>query len=179
MSLQSVVTTLAFADAPFKSRDHYLYYIFVLMCAEMMGRSYLVTLTYIKEEWVENANFPYLWVLTTIEAMLLVFFALTAWYRFLPSVWVVFLPLFICGAAIGVFYVNAMMFFRNSLKDRYQEFAMSYISVPLGGGLLAAGLLGLYTESFLREHCIVFASNTDFCFTRSKSVDRFTSSCLA
>ena len=178
MIIESVVTTLAFADAPFKPRDHYQYYIFVLVSGEMMGKSYLVISSYIKEEWVEKAKFPYLWVLATIEAMLLVFFVLAAWYRFLPSVWIVFLLLFTCGAVIGVFYVNGMTFFRNSVKDRYQEFAMGYISVSMGGGILAAGLLGLYVEPLLREHCTMFANNTDFCFTRSKSLDRFTSSCL-
>lgn len=175
--IQSVVTTLAFPNAPFKPRDHYQYYIFVLMGGEVLGRSYLVALSYIRAEWAEKAKFPYLWVLSIVEAMLLLFFVLAAWYRFLPSVWIVLLLVFACGAAIGATYVNAIAFFRDSFKDRYKEFAMGFFSVASAGGVFTSALLGLYVEPLLREHCTMFANNTDFCFTRSKSLDRFTSSC--
>ncbi|KAJ7385234.1 battenin CLN3 protein [Desmophyllum pertusum] len=176
--IQAVLTTLAFPNAPFKPRDHYEYYIFVLMGGEAVGRSYLVALSYIKAEWAVKAKFPYLWFLSMIQVIHLLFFILAAWYRFLPSVWIVLLLSFTCGVAIGVFYANATTFFRDRFDDRHKEFAMGYIIVAIAGGVLAAALLGLSTEPLLREHCTMLVNNTDFCFTRSKSVDRFTSSCL-
>ena len=89
-----------------------------------------------------------------------------------------FVLVFASGTAVGITYVNAIAFFRDSFKDRYQEFAMGFFSVALAGGVFAAALLGLYVEPLLREHCTMFANNTDFCFTRSKFLDRFTSTCL-
>ncbi|KAL9988096.1 hypothetical protein ACROYT_G002499 [Oculina patagonica] len=179
MIIQSVVTTLAFPGAPFKPRDHYQYYIFVFMGGEVVGRSYFVVLSFIKVEWAEKAKFPYLWILSAIEVLHLLFFVLAAWYRFLPSVWIVLLLLFTCGVVVGVFFVNAVTFFRDKFKDRYKEFAMGYFVVATSGGCNIAAILGLYTEPLLREHCTMFVNSSDFCFTRSMSLDGFSSPCLA
>ena len=178
MIIQSVITTLAFPNAPFKPRDHYQYYIFVFMGGEVVGRSYLVALSYIKAEWAEKAKFPHLWILSTIEVIHLLFFILASWYRFVPNVWIVLLLIFTSGAVIGVLYVNNVIFFRTEFEDRYKEFAMGYIVVAIPGGVFTAALLGLYTEPILREHCTMFITNSDFCFTRSLSLDGFTSPCL-
>ena len=177
MVLQAVITTLAFPNASIRPRDHYEYYIFTLMGGEVVGRSYIVVLSYIKADWAEKAKFPYLWVLSIIEVVHLLFFILAAWYRFLPNVWIVMLFVFTCGVAIGVLYVNALTFFRDRFEGRFQQFAMGYILVAVCGGTFAAAMMGLYTEPLLREHCTMLVNNTDFCFTRSKILDRFTSSC--
>ena len=177
MIIQAVITTLAFPNASIRPRDHYQYYIFMIMGGEVIGRSYLVILSYFKEEWVEKAKFPYLWVLSVIQVAHLLFLTLAAWYRFLPHVWIVLLLLFTCGVAIGVFYVNALTFCRDRFEGRYNEFAMGYIIMGVNAGILFASLLGLHTEPLLREHCTVLVNNTDFCFTRSKSVITFTSFC--
>ena len=178
MIIQNVVTTLAFPHVPFKPRDHYQYYIVALMGGEVVGRSYLVVLSYIKAEWAEKAKFPYLWVLSTIEVMLLLFFVFAAWYRFITSVWIVLLLLFVNGAVFGLAYVNAIAFFKDSFKDSYEEFAMGFFLVAITGGVFASALLGLYVEPILREHCTMSINNSDVCFTRSKSRDRFTSTCI-
>ena len=178
MIIQSVITTLAFPNAPFRPRDHYQYYIFVFLGGEVVGRSYLVALSYIKPEWAEKAKFPYLWVLSTIEVMHLLFFVLAAWYRFLPSVWIVLLLSFTGGVTIGVFFVNALAFFRGKFEDRYQEFAMGYIVVAMGGGTFTASLVGLVTEPLLRRHCVFLLNNDDYCFTRSKAREHIMSHCL-
>lgn len=178
MTIQSVITTLAFPSAPFKSRDHYEYYIFVFLGGEVMGRCYLMIVSYVKAEWAEKAKFPYFWILSATQIVHLLFFILAAWYRFLPSVWIVLLLLFTCGTAIGVFYVNAVIFFRNEFQDRDNEFAIGYLAVAIAGGVFAAAFLGLYTEPILREHCTMFVSNSDFCFTRSMYLDDLSKPCL-
>ena len=88
------------------------------------------------------------------------------------------LLVFASGAVVGVTYVNAITYFRDSFKDRDKEFALGVFPVALVGGVFAAALLGLYVEPILREHCTMLTNNSDFCFTRSKSLDRFTSTCL-
>ena len=179
MIIQAVITTLAFPNAPFRPRDHYQYYIFVFLGGEVVGRSYLVVLSYIKAEWAEKAKFPYLWVLSIIEVTHLLFFILAAWYRFLPSVWIVLLLSFTGGATIGVFFVNALAFFRDRFEGRYKEFAMGYTVVAMGGGTFTASLVGLVTEPLLRRHCMLLLKNDDYCFTRSKAREHIISHCLA
>jgi len=178
MIIQSVITTLAFPNAPFRPRDHYQYYIFVFLGGEVVGRSYHVALSYIKPEWAEKAKFPYLWVLSTIEVMHLLFFVLAAWYRFLPSVWIVLLLSFTGGVTIGVFFVNVLAFFRDRFEDRYKEFAMGYIVVAMGGGTFTASLVGLVIEPLLRRHCMLLLNSDDYCFTRSKARKHIMSHCL-
>ncbi|XP_022781893.1 protein BTN1-like [Stylophora pistillata] len=176
--IQAVITTLAFPSSPFKPRDHYEYYILVFTVGEVVGRSYLAVLSCIKEDWGEKVKFPYLWVLCLVQVMDLAFLALAAWYRFLPSVWIVLPLVFVSGAAVGTFYVNVVMIFRNSIQQRFKEFAMGHIELPLAGGVLTAAMLGLYIEPLLREHCMILVDNKDFCFTRTRSFDRFSSSCF-
>ena len=173
LTIQAVITTLAFPNAPFKLRDHYEYYIFTLMVGEVLGRSYLVGLFFIKAKWAEEAKFPHLWVLAMIQVALLLVFILESWYRFLSSVWIVMLLVFICGLEIGVLYVNALAFFRGGFEDRYREFVMGYIIVAFGMGIFVAALMGFNAEPFSLKHCTTFVNNTDFCFTRSTSLDRW------
>ncbi|CAH3190300.1 unnamed protein product, partial [Porites evermanni] len=173
----SVVTTLAFPNAPFSTRDHYQYYIFTLTGGEVVGRSYLVILSYIKADWAEKAKIPCLWGLAIIQVFHLLFFILAVWYRFLPNVWIILLLSFSCGAGIGVFYVNAVAFFKVKFEGPEKEFAMGYLIVAIIAGVLAAALLGLYIEPVLREHCTMILNNAGLCFTRSHSSYRLTSSC--
>ena len=114
--IQAVVTTIAFSNAPFSPRDHFLYYVFTFRVAEAVGRSYLVVLPLGR-----RAKFPYLWVLAIIQVALLLFLILTAWYRFLPSVWIVLLIVFVCGLTVGVLYVNAMALFRDNFRGPLQR----------------------------------------------------------
>ena len=177
LNVQSVITTLAFSNAPFSPRDHYQYYMVAFTVGEMTGRCHLVLLSYIKAEWAEKAKFPYLWLLAIIQIVFLVFFILATWYRFLPSVWVVLLLTFISGLEVGAFFINALAFFRDRFEGHFQEFVMGYVTVATNGGVLACALLGLYIEPLLLEHCTMVENNTDSCFTRSHSLDAFSSSC--
>ena len=73
-----------------------------------------------------------------VQTMYLLFLVLAAWYRFLSSVWIVLLLVFISGIVAGVLYVNVVTFFRNLFQKRYMEFAMGYSAVACGGGMLTA-----------------------------------------
>ncbi|XP_015755812.1 PREDICTED: protein BTN1-like [Acropora digitifera] len=177
LTIQAVVTTLAFPNAPFEPRDDYQYYVVVRMLGEVVGRSYLVMLSIIKPDWVEKAKFSYLWVFAVIQAALLLFFILAAWYRFLTSIWIVVVISFFRGVVIGVAYVNALAFFRDRFEGPHREFAMGYILVSIGLGSFVAALMGLITEPLLLDHCKTLVNKTDLCFTRARSLDRFSSVC--
>jgi len=142
----------------------------------VVGRSYLVILSYIKADWAEKAKIPCLWGLAIIQVFHLLVFILAVWYRFLPSVWIILLLSFSCGAGVGIFYVNAVAFFKVKFEGPEKEFAMGYLLVAMIAGVLAAALHGLYIEPILREHCTMILNNTGLCFTRSHSSYRLTSS---
>lgn len=179
MIIQSVVTTIAFPNAPFEPRDHYQYYIFALTAGEVLGRSYLFALSFIKEEWIEKVKFrPYLWIPAAIQVAMLVVLIFAAWYRYLTNVWFVLLILFSSGLDIGGLYGIALTFFRGRFVEPYREFAMGYIIIALDAGVLAAALISLIIEPLLLKHCqMVSPSNTEVCFTRSTSLERFNSFC--
>ena len=177
LTIQAVVTTMAFPNAPFEPRDHYQYYVAARMLGEVVGRSYLAILSFIKLDWAEKAKFPYLWVFAIIQVALLLFFILAAWYRFLTSVWIVVVITFFRGVVIGVAYVNALAFFRDRFEGLRREFAMGYILVSIALGSSVAALMGLITEPLLLDHCKTLVNKKDLCFTRSRSLDRFSSVC--
>lgn len=64
-----------------------------------------------------------------VQTMYLLFLVLAAWYRFLSSVWIVLLLVFISRIVADVLYVNVVTFFRNLFRKRYMEFAMGYSAV--------------------------------------------------
>lgn len=165
--IQSVITTIAFNNAPFPPRDHYQYYIFIFLSGELFGRSYLIFFSYVKPSWVPKLVIRNLWCLTFGEISILVFFSLAAWYRFLPSVAIPLILSFIAGVIIGVMYINMLTVFSEIEDDAQREFVLGYASAATGCGAFTAGLLGLVVEPLLRHHCLKVSASRDFCFTRS------------
>lgn len=167
--IQSVITTIAFVNAPFPPRDHYQYYIFIFLSGELFGRSYLIFFSYVRPSLVPKLVVRNLWGLTFAEISILIFFLLAAWYRFLPSVAIPLILSFVAGVIIGVMYVNMLTVFSEIEDDNQREFVLGYASAATGCGAFTAGLLGLVVEPWLRHHCLKVAVSSDYCFTRSVS----------
>lgn len=165
--IQSVVTTIAFVNAPFPPRDHYQYYIFVFLSGELFGRSYHIFFSYVRPSLAPKLIIRNLWSLAFAEVSILVFFCLAAWYRFIPSVAIPLIVSFIAGVIIGVMYVNMLAVFSEIQDDTQREFVLGYASAATGCGSFIAGLLGLVLEPWLRHHCLKVSPSSDFCFTRS------------
>ena len=177
MTIQSVLTTIAYTNAPFRPRDHYQYYIFVFMLGEVMGRSYCVVVSYFRPSWVSAPSYRQLWALSIVEILHLLFFILESWYRFLPGVGVVLVLCMTAGMVIGILFNNALMFFREALDEKQREFIMGYAVFAMGAGILVAALVGLLAEPLLRNHCISTFKDSNYCFTRSVSLKDVTSRC--
>lgn len=165
--IQSVITTIAFVDAPFPPRDHYQYYIFVFLGGELFGRSYLIFFSYVWPSVVPKLVIRNLCSLMFAEVGILVFFIFAAWYRFLPNVAIPLVISFIAGVIIGIMYVNMLTVFSEIEDDTQREFVLGYASAATGCGAFTAGLLGLALEPWLRHHCLKVSPSSDFCFTRS------------
>lgn len=176
LSLNGVVTTLAFPNSPFDPRNHFVYYACVFMIGECIGRSYISFLLALNVKWTPVITRT--WILSAVLLSLFLFLALASWYRFLHSVWVVLLVIFTVGLLAGTLYLNTFLLAPGSDDVKGKAFSRAFLSVGPSTGVLLAGLVGLVLEPTLRQHCLQSAEFSEFCFTRSMGGWNKTTSCL-
>lgn len=164
LTMQSIVSTLAFENSPFDPRDHFQYYTLSFWAGEVIGRSYgLVILTFKPSCTVVTKH---TWVLATIIAGNMILLICASWYRYLPSFWYVVILVAITGMAEGALYLNTFAVAGMDNHARYKEFSRAFLTVALQGGIVTAGLLGLVVESRLEEHCRTDLHLGKYCLTR-------------
>ena len=177
LSLNGVVTTLAFRNAPFDPRNHYIFYAIVFMLGECVGRSYLCVVSVCKP----NANVGVIkqtWVFTVLLTVILVFLCFASWFRFVTSVWLVLFLMFLVGLLAGALYVNTYLVAGANMDSLRKEFSRSALPVSPAAGMAAAGFIGLVTEPSLRNHCVATTHLAEYCFTRSMQGWNATTSCI-
>ena len=166
VTIQAVITTMAFPNAPFPPRVHYRYYIFIFLSGEFIARSYLAVIASLKPKLVNVFSVRRIWVLSLILLAHLVFFSLAAWYRFLHDVWIVFILILTAGLGAGAAFANSFVIVSDTAEPRYREFAMGFATIGMGAGTFLAGVLGLLIEPLVRDHCLLISDVGDYCFTR-------------
>ena len=166
LTLQSIVTTIAFQNAPFGPRDHYVIYTFVLVIGELLGRSYGMIITCFKPNIKPYTKHTYIFAI--VLAVLMVFFLFESLYRFLPNVWIVLVLMFVVGAFVGALYVTAVAVTgENETSTARKEFARAFVLGATSIGIFVAALIGLATEPELRKHCEDVLMAKDLCLTRN------------
>ena len=177
--MRAVLTTYAFPNSSFPPRDHYQYYLNLFLLGELIGRSYLAVVSFVKEELVPKLMVRKLWALTIIEVCILIFCLLATWYRFLPDITTLLLLSFLGGLIIGIIYVNVLQVFTESYEFPLREFVLGFVAFAVGIGMFAASLLGLVVEPLFRQHCLTITDLAEYCFTRTDPNAAFnvTSSC--
>jgi len=163
--IQSVITTMAFPNAPFPPRVHYRYYIFIFLSGEFIARSYLAVIASLKPSLVNVFAIRRIWILSLILMGQLVFFTLAAWYRFLHDVWIVFILIFGAGLGAGAAFTNAFVVVSET-DAKFKEFSMGFATIGMGAGTFCAGVVGLLMEPVIRDHCLAVSDVGDYCFTR-------------
>lgn len=178
LTLNGVVTTLAFPDSPFDPRSHFVYYACVFMIGECIGRSYITILGLVHKTMTFVITRT--WILSAILFALLVFLTLCSWYRFIHTVWIALLLCFLVGLLAGSLYVNTYLVasVRETDDANGKAFSRAFLSVGPSAGVLLAGFVGLVLEPALRSHCIETTLLSEFCFTRSLHGWNRTTSCL-
>jgi len=175
--IQSVVTTVAFKNAPFRPRDHYQYYVFILLFGDLIGKSHRAILAAISSRCLYDTTHKGLWVLTLIESFHMIFLCFESWYRFVPRVEIVLILCFSSGVFSGMLYSNAMEFFSTLLEGKQREFGMGFSLCLMDVGALVAAFAGLYLEPRLREHCVDYVEESIYCVTRSRSLNDVAMTC--
>ena len=166
VTIQAVITTMSFSNAPFPPRVHYRYYVFIFLAGEFLARSYLAFIGFVRPHLVSTFAIHRIWVLSLVLLCHLVFLLSAAWYRFVHDVWIVFTFIFTAGLAAGAAFANAFMVVAETAKPEHKEFAMGFATIGMGAGTFVAGVIGLLLEPLIREHCLVVSSVPDNCFTR-------------
>jgi len=176
LTMQSVVTTIAFEDSPFDPRDHYQYYTISFWIGELLGRSYGLVLSWGKPDWTVVTHKT--WIFTAILMVDLFFLILASLYRFLPSYVVVMMLTFITGSTEGALYLNSFAMAGKNMSPRYKEFSRAFLTTAVQGGVIVAGLTGLWVEPALKNHCSGMIVKTEYCFTRSMNGWNVSASCI-
>ena len=176
LTLNGVVTSLAFPNSPFDPRTHFVYYACAFMIGEFIGRSYVTLLLLLNSKCTPVITRT--WILSAVLLSLFIFLTFASWYRFLHSVWVVLLLIFIVGLLAGSLYLNTYLMAAGSEDVKGKAFSRAFLSVGPSIGVLVAGLVGLVLEPTLREHCLHSAEFSEYCFTRAIGGWNRTTSCL-
>ncbi|KXJ13712.1 Protein btn-1 [Exaiptasia diaphana] len=103
--IQSIVSTLAYENSPFRPRDHFQYYYIMLWFGEVIARSHRAILGAINAKYLYTVTLKNLWILAIIEVLHMLVLFCEAWYRFLPGVGIVLLLCFTAGVFIDEIYL--------------------------------------------------------------------------
>ena len=104
LSFQAVATILAFPDAPFGPRNHYIFYTTTLFTGVLIGRSYGMILLSIRPSISPYTK--HTWIFSMLMFTILIFLIFAAWYRFVHSVWIVMSLMFAMGLLEGSLLLN-------------------------------------------------------------------------
>lgn len=169
LSNHAVVTNIAFRLAPFRAHDHYTYYTMCHGLGNFLGLSYLLIVSLTCSSQLKRVRINKIWILAVIGVLHNVLFVTMSWYRYVPQVGVIMALCFTAGFTTGAIYSNSPHVVRDQAADNNsQEFGLSLLTLGTSAGQLAGGLLGLYTEPALREHCLYALKLDVFCYTQLK-----------
>lgn len=174
LCIQSIITTLAFPNAPFSPRDHYQYYVLALWFGELLGRSYgLIVSTFLCCSSIP-AYTKHTWIFTSFIVASLLLLVFGAWFRFLHSVWIVLGAVLFVGLNTGALYSCTYAAAAQGSSSRHIGFCRAFLNIAVSAGMIIASLLGLRTELLLKERCLQISENKIYCLTRVMSMTDYT-----
>ena len=177
ITIHAVLTTIAFQDAPFAPRSHFVYYVLLNGVGEFILRSYLSVVAWAKPLLVPRLVIKRTWIFSLILLAVMSFSICASYYRLFQTVWSVLLLCFIIGSLSGLVYVNTVCAVPLAVEPKYTEFCMGLVSVGESAGALIASFVGLAIEPALRKHCTHIASESSLCYTRRKTYKWTSSVC--
>ena len=175
--LNGVVTTIAFSNISITPRNQYLIYVVVSGLGDAIGRSYRAFLSNFGIE--DKCIVKKTWKIAVLDFLIVVLTVLISWFRFqfLYNLYSALTLVFLSALLQGIIYVNSFQVAGEGLGVPERSFCRSLLTGAIEVGIMSAALMGLDTESKLREHCVqVFDELT--CFTRSPTAWEPSVSCV-
>lgn len=177
ITIQAVFTTIAFEDAPFAPRDHFVYYVLLNGVGEFILRSYLSVVAWAKPAFVPRLVIKRTWIFAVILVVVMSFSICASYYRLFQTVWSVLLLCFIIGSLSGLVFANTVCAVPLVVEPKYKEFCLGLVTIGESAGVLVASFVGLAVEPALRKHCTHVVSKTSLCYTRPKTYKWTSSLC--
>jgi hypothetical protein len=170
ISTTAVLPTLTFPSSPFPPRDHYQYFRLISDFGILFGGLEILLVSCISCLWIEFFKIRRIWIRVFLNVSLLIFFVLASWYHFLPNVVVVLVLCYIQGHLYGSVLVLCLETSADCFTGaRDKGTALGFVEVGLSAGRISAGLLGLFVERYLREHCTYNLLLGRFCLARHQT----------
>ena len=179
ITIHAVFTTIAFNDAPFAPRDHFVYYVLLNGIGEFITRSYLSIVAWARPTLVPRLVVKRTWIFSFVLLAVMAFSICASYYRLFDTVWSVLLLCFVIGSLSGFIFSNTVCAVPLVVDPKYTEFCMGLVTVGESAGVLIASFVGIAVEPALRNHCFKINRNQSLCFTRRKTYSWNTSVCSA
>ena len=130
LSNHTIITTLAFPNAPFNPRDHNPYYLLAYHIGKFVGRSHLFLVSTACPKLVLYIRIKRTWVLALIAFLHGVFFFLASWFRFVSCVEIIIALCATEGFTAGSMYLNSAHTVSDLITHpEKREFALCLLTV--------------------------------------------------
>jgi len=155
---QGIFPAVTFPNELRFSTNEYVYYQFLYQIGVFVSRS-SVNVVQIKALWFmafwQCGNLALLWT--------------TAYWNYIPSIYIVFILIFYEGLLGGAVFVNGFFRAAEEIPEEYKEFGMSSISVWYSAGILLSGVAGLFVQPWLQnrreeEYFVLIQANNTTAF---------------
>ena len=175
LSINAAITTIAFQNSPFLPRDHYSYYISSDRIGNFCSSFFLLIFAYTCPDHLGCVLTDKTWMLALIGMSVHLVLVTASWFRFIPHVSIIMVFCFTEGLLTGAIYVNSAYVIKDKLTStRSRDFGLSLLTLGMSAGQLAAGLMGMFIEPALLEHCLYALKLNEFCFTRFNTAKGWT-----
>ena len=165
ITLQGTTSTLVYKDVSLKPREVFVVYNSLYTLSSSVGRSSSCVISVINPSF--NSYTKHTWALATTEVALMLVLLMDSWYRFLNNTFLVCLLIACLGLTFGILYVNAIgMVGQNEVRK--SEIVRAFFITASAGGNLMAGMLALYVEPIVYQHCLYITNaKAELCLARS------------
>ena len=176
-SLTAILSTLTFKSSPFRPRDHYQYYRFLNDLGQMIGGMELSLVSFFCPGFLDIIKIRRIWILVLLSAGHMMVFISVSWFHFTDNVYIIFILCFTQGVTTGCATVQCFSLTADLFIDsRKLGTVLGYLEVSATVGKLSAGLLGVFVEKYLTEHCTHRLLLGRFCLARLPSLKMWTTS---
>ena len=170
LSQAAVLSTLTFPSAPFGPHDHFQYYSLLINVGVLFGGLEYFFVMCICPKWAGNVKIKRVWILVLLHVSHLLFYVFASWYHFLTNISIVLVLCFIHGVVHGCILTQILACVARDFKSANDRGnALWYAEIGLSVGRIGSGLLGLFIEKYLREHCTNRLLLGTFCLARHSS----------
>ena len=165
LSVQGITSTIVYKHTELAPREVYVVYNNTFTIATFVSQSYSFAISFVNPSC--NSFTKHTWALATIEVAPMFFLLVDSWYRFLNSIILVGLLLAIVGLVFRVLCVNVFTMVGVSEDSRKSALTMAFCVCAFDSGMLLAGLMALYVEPVIHQHCLYLTNDkVELCLAR-------------